>query len=142
MQLQLTISDLVAEVHDTHHPISSAQYYEEQRDAAKLRAAAFRDARMPKFLGYFDRVLQRSGGPWLLGDACCHADLSLLQALLGLEYAFPRAFARHGRRVPALLRLRDRVAGRPRIAAYLASPRRQAFNEYGIFRRYPELDAA
>lgn len=142
MQLQLTISDLVAEVHDTHHPISTAQYYEEQRDAAKLRSAGFREQRLPKFLAYFDRVLQRSGGPWLLGDACSHADLSLFQALLGLEYAFPRAFARHARRVPALLRLRDRVAERPPIAAYLASPRRLAFNENGIFRRYPELDPA
>lgn len=142
MQLQLTVTDLVAEVHDTHHPIAVSQYYEDQKPAAKLRAAAFRTERLPKFLGYFERVLQRSGGPWLLGDACCHADLSVLQALLGLEYAFPRAFARASAATPKLLGLRDRVAARPRIAAYLASPRRQAFNEHGIFRHYPELDPA
>jgi len=38
--------------------------------------------------------------------------------------------------------LAAQVAERPRIAAYLASPRRLAFNEDGIFRHYPELDAA
>lgn len=39
-----------------------------------------------------------------------------------------------------MVALRDRVAARPNIAAYLRSPRRLAFNESGIFRRYPELD--
>jgi glutathione S-transferase len=29
---------------------------------------------------------------------------------------------------------------RPRIAAYLDSARRLAFNEQGIFRHYPELE--
>lgn len=140
MQLELTISDLVAEVHDTHHPISVALTYEAQRGPAKERAAAFCAERLPKFLGYFARVLERSGGPWLLGPHCTHPDLSLFQALLGLEYAFPRAFARASADARGLLALRDRVASRPRITAYLASPRRQPFNEAGIFRRYPELD--
>jgi glutathione S-transferase len=69
-----------------------------------------------------------------------HADLSAFQVLEGLAYAFPNAFSRLAPRFPRLGALRDRVAGRPRIAAYLASDRRTAFNETGIFRHYPELD--
>jgi hypothetical protein len=42
---------------------------------------------------------------------------------------------------PELLALRERVRELPRIAAYLASGRRMPFNQDGIFRRYPELDA-
>jgi len=34
-QLQLTIADWVAEVHDTHHPISGGLYYEEQKRESK-----------------------------------------------------------------------------------------------------------
>jgi glutathione S-transferase len=139
-QLQLTIADLVAEVHDTHHPISTALYYEDQKDAARARAREFCKQRLPKFLGHFERVLARSGGGQLVGGAICYADLSLFHTLEGLEYAFPRAFAAEAAKVPGLLALRERVRARARLAAYLASPRRLAFNEHGIFRRYPELD--
>jgi glutathione S-transferase len=142
LELQLTIADLVAEVHDTHHPISSALYYEDQRREAKQRAKGFVNGRMPRFLAYFERVLQRSGGPWLAGAEVSHADLSLFQALEGLGYAFPRAFAKASEKNERVLALRDRVRERPRIAAYLASDRRMAFNEQGIFRHYPELDAS
>lgn len=135
-QLQLTLADLVAEVHDTHHPIATGSYYEDQRGEAIARSKAFREERLPKFLGYFERLLH---GDHLLG-AFSYVDLSLFQVLTGLEYAFPRAFARVTRDAPKLLALRDRVASRPRIAAYLSSPRRIPFNEQGIFRRYPELD--
>jgi glutathione S-transferase len=142
LELQLTISDLVDEAHDTHHPISSALYYEDQKPAAKQRAAHFVDERLPRFLGYFERVLRHNGGGVLAGSELSHADLSLFQALEGLDYAFPRALARATAAVPGLLALRERVRALPRIAAYLASERRLAFNQQGIFRRYPELDAS
>jgi glutathione S-transferase len=140
-QLQLTIADFVAEVHDTHHPISGRLYYEDQRREAKRRAADFLKYRAPKFLGYFERVLERSGGAHLTGRKLTYADLSLFQIVEGLRYAFPKAMARLERKVPRVVALHDRVAARPRIAAYLASDRRIAFNEQGIFRRYKELDA-
>lgn len=139
-QLQLTISDLVSEVHDTHHPLSTGRYYEDQKDAARERARDFREQRLPKFLAYFNKTLERSGGRQLVGDAITYPDLSLFQVLEGLAYAFPAAAARETAKVPALLALRDRVRERPRLAAYLASDRRIPFNETGIFRRYPELD--
>jgi glutathione S-transferase len=141
-QLQLTIADLVGEVHDTHHPISVGGYYEEQKAAARQRAAFFVEQRMPRFLGYFEKVLARNGeGRQLVGGAVSYADLSLFQTLEGLAYAFPNAFARVRPAIPGLLALRERVRERPRLAAYLASDRRLAFNERGIFRHYPELDA-
>ena len=140
-QLQLTIADLVAEVHDTHHPIASSLYYEDQRAAARQRAKDFRQHRMPKYLDYFENVLVRSDGRHAL-SAHSYVDLSLFQIMSGLEYAFPLAMHRLHRKLPHLHALVAQIAERPRIAAYLASPRRLAFNENGIFRHYPELDAA
>lgn len=139
-QLQLTIADFLVEVHDTHHPIASGLYYEQQRRAAKQRGEDFRRHRAPKFLGYFERVLQRSGGPHLLGRGLTYADLSLFQVVDGLRFAFPRAMRRLERKVPRVMVLHERVAHRPHITAYLASKRRIAFNQGGIFRHYPELD--
>jgi len=139
-QLQLTLADLVAEAHDTHHPISGSLYYEDQRREAKRRAASFVDERIPKFLGYFEDLLGRSGATYLAGRSVSYADLSLFQVMAGLRYAFPKAMARHARSHRRVAALHDRVAARPRIAAYLASPRRIAFNEQGIFRHYPALD--
>jgi glutathione S-transferase len=141
-QLQLTIADLVVEIHDTHHPISSNLYYEDQRVEAKRRAAEFRAARAPKYLGYFERVLERnpSGDKHLVGARLSYPDLSLFQIVAGLRYAFPRAMARLEADCPRIVALHDRIATLPRIAAYLASDRRVPFNETGIFRRYPELD--
>lgn len=139
-QLQLTIADLVSEVHDTHHPISVGGYYEEQKVAARERAGFFVEQRLPRFLGYFERVLGRNGGAQLVGSAISYVDLSLFHTLEGLAYAFPNAFARVSASIPGLLGLRERVRARPRLAAYLGSARRLAFNERGIFRRYPELD--
>ena len=139
-QLELTISDLVVEAHDTHHPIASGLYYEDQRPAAQRRAEDFRKHRMPKFLGYFEDVLDRAGGQHVLGRHS-YVDLSLFQLMSGLGYAFPVAMKRIRRKLPRLNALAARVAERPRLAAYLASPRRIPFNEMGIFRHYPELDA-
>ena len=141
-QLQLTIADLVDEVHDTHHPIASGLYYEDQKPAAKRRADDFVRNRLPKYLGHFEQVLARNrpGGRYLVGGRLTYADLSMFQVVEGLRYAFPRAMARRASRYPRVIALHDRVAARPRIAAYLASERRIPFNEYGIFRHYPELD--
>jgi len=140
-QLQLTIADLVAEVHETHHPIASSLYYDDQRAEARRRAEDFRQNRLPKFLGYFENVLERGNGRHALA-AHSYVDLSLFQIMSGLDYAFPRAMKKMQRKIPHLKALTERVSERPRIAAYLASPRRLAFNEDGIFRHYPELDAA
>ena len=141
-QLQLTIADLVGEAHDTHHPIASGLYYEEQKPEALRRAADFRAQRLPKFLGYFERLLgiNPAGDRHLVGRSLSYVDLSLFQVVAGLDYAFPRTMARMRPRHPLLAALHRRVAERPRIAAYLASERRIPFNEYGIFRHYPELD--
>ena len=139
-QLQLTIADWLVEVHDVHHPIGSGFYYEEQKRESKRRAADFIAARLPKYLDYFEEILRRARGSYLLGKACCYADLSLFQMVAGLRYAFPAAFSRLERRCPRIIGLHGRVAARPRLAAYLASPRRIAFNRQGIFRHYPELD--
>ena len=140
--LQLTVTDFVAEVHDTHHPISTELYYEDQKKEAKARATAFLDHRLPKYLGYFERALESNpdGGAHPVGAALTYVDLSLFQLAEGLSYAFPNAMAKFAAKYPRLAALRDSVKAQPRIAAYLASPRRLPFNEDGIFRHYPELD--
>ena len=139
-QLQLTIADLVDEIHDIHHPIASALYYEEQKPEAKRYAREFWRHRVPKYLGYFERLLAGSGGPFIFGRRLTYVDLSLFQIVEGLRYAFPRRMKAFERKVPQLIALRERAAKRPRVAAYLASQRRIPFNEWGIFRHYPELD--
>jgi glutathione S-transferase len=139
-QLQLTIADLVAEIHDGHHPIASSAYYEDQKAEAAKRSKELRETRLPKYLGYFDGILARSSGGWLAGKRLSTADLSLFHVVEGLRYAFPKAMRRLEKKHPHLAPLHDRVARRPRIAAYLASNRRQPFNTDGIFRHYPELD--
>jgi len=140
--LQLTIADIVAEAHDTHHPIATDKYYEDQKPEAKARSANFLDNRVPKFLGYFERVIARnpSGAGHAVGKDLTYVDLSLFQLLEGLTYAFPRAMKNASKVYPHLHSLCDLVRERPNIARYLASERRLAFNESGIFRHYPELD--
>jgi glutathione S-transferase len=140
LQLQLTVADVVDETHNTHHPVSVELYYEDQKDAAAEAAKHFLEGRLPRFLPYFERVIERNGGNWLIGDAVSYADLSLFQLLEGLAYAFPHGFANVTKSTPLLLALRERVRSLPRISAYLASDRCRGFNEYGIFRHYPELD--
>ena len=141
-QLQLTIADAVAEAHDTHHPLSTGLYYENQREAALERAKAFREERIPKFLDWFELVLQRNpaGDLHLVGDGLTYADLSLFQLVAGLRYAFPKATARALAQTPAVAKLATNVSRRQRVHEYLQSPRRISFNEDGIFRAYPELD--
>jgi glutathione S-transferase len=140
-QLQLTVTDFLKEVHDTHHPIAAGLYYEEQRREARRYSRHFLAERLPKYLGYFEDVLARSGGRWMMGAALTYVDLSTFQVIAGLRYAFPRAMARLAPRHRGLTALHGRVAARPRIAAYLKSKRRLPFNRQGLFRRYAELDA-
>ena len=141
-QAQLTIADWVAEVHDVHHPISGALYYEDQKREAKRRAKSFTAERLPKYIDYFERVLTRNrkDTSYLVGKAVSYVDLSMFQMIAGLRYAFPRAMARLEPKHPHLVALHDKVLSRPRITAYLSSPRRLPFNQEDIFRHYPELD--
>lgn len=142
LQLQLTLADFVTEIHDTHHPLLHAGYYEDQKDAAIVRSEQFLQARMPRFLGHFEDVLDTAGGVHMVRDGFSTVDLAMFHLLEGLEYAFPRSFARQSPGYPLLSELRERVRARPRLSAYLASDRRMPFNERGVFRRYPELDEA
>ncbi|NVN84673.1 MAG: glutathione S-transferase [Rhodopseudomonas sp.] len=139
-QLQLTITDLVLEIHDTHHPLGPTLYYEEQRPAARRRSEEFWKERVPKYLGYFEQLQSGSGGAYLTGRRLTYVDLSLFQIVAGLRYAFPDHMTKFERNIPGLVALHDRVAARPNIAAYLESDRRIAFNEDGIFRHYKALD--
>jgi glutathione S-transferase len=141
-QVQLTIADVVQEVHDTHHPIAPMRYYEDQKPEALHKAEDFRAERLPKYLGWFERALARSDGGWLTGKDWTYADLSLFQLVEGLRYAFPQRMAAIASDHPRLVALRDAVAELPELQDYFASDRRLPFNEEGIFRRYPELDGA
>lgn len=140
-QLELTIADFLVEIHDTHHPIGSGLYYEDQTKEAKRRAQDFLKNRVPKFFDYFETVLERGRTGFLVGARLTTPDLSLFQIVEGLSYAFPRATRRFERKYPRILALHERVGRRPRIAAYLKSDRRIPFNQMGIFRHYRELDA-
>jgi glutathione S-transferase len=145
-QVQLTIADLVQEVHDTHHPIAGSLYYEDQKAEALRRAGNFRHERLPRFIGWFEAVLERNPGneerevPRLVGGRLSYADLSLFQVVDGLLYAFPKAMHRTLKQAPRVAALHAGVPAHKRLAAYLESDRRLAFNEQGIFRCYPELD--
>lgn len=138
--IMLTIADFVDEIHDTHHPIAVDKYYADQKREAAMRATSFREARLPKFLRYLERNIERSGNGVLVGSAITYVDLAAFQIVDGLVYAFPQAFAKQHRLARNLLALRDRVAQRPRITSYLVSDRRLPFSEDDIWRHYPELD--
>jgi glutathione S-transferase len=147
-QLQLTITDLLVEVHDTHHPIASSLYYHQQKREARRRTPHFIGERAPKYLDYFERVLQNNiktksrklSKAHMIGRALSYVDLSIFQVIAGLRYAYPRTMRRIEPDYPGLVKLHDQVSVLPNISAYLNSKRRIPFNEYGIFRHYPELD--
>jgi glutathione S-transferase len=145
-QIQLTIADFVSEVHDLHHPIGSGLYYEDQKEEAARRAVDFRASRLPKFIGWFEKVLERNPGntgrdlPHLVGRRLSYVDLSLFQVVEGLQYALPRSSRRVLKKAPRTRALHAGVAQHKRLAAYLASDRRIPFNEEGLFRAYAELD--
>jgi len=138
-QLQLTIADMVVEAHDVHHPIASGMYYEEQKVEALRRAQDFRQARLPKYLAYFEKVLSHYDG-WLTSSArWSYADLSLYLLMDGLLFAFPKRMAAIKHSYPLLVGLHQRVANLPELQEYFASDRRLPFGD-GMFRHYPELD--
>jgi len=141
IMLQLTISDIVAEAHNVHHPIAGDLYYEDQKDAAVRAAENFREQRIPKFLRYFEDALSANSGPFVLGERWSHVDTSLFQLVEGLRYAFPIRMKAIEDDYPRLIACHDAVTKLDGIKDYLASDRRIAFNEDGIFRHYPELDA-
>jgi len=141
-QLQLTIADLVAEVHNVHHPVAMMDYYDDQKPEAARAAKQFREERLPKFLGHFEDAAQANPGDWLIDHRWSYADTSLFQIVEGLRYMFPRRMKTLEPEYPNLIRIHDQVAELPGIKAYLKSDRRIAFNTDGIFRAYPELDAA
>ena len=139
-QLQLTVTDFVKEIHDTHHPIANSLYYEEQKPEALRRSQRFLAERLPKYLGYFERVVKANGHGCMVGRSLSYVDLSMFQLIEGLRYAFPRNMQRIEPTYPGLVALRDKIAARPNTAAYLKSPRRLPFNDKGLFRHYAELD--
>lgn len=133
------------EVHDTHHPVSTGSYYEDQIPESKRKAADYISARLPKYLGYFERVLKSEGskgGEWLYGGQLTYADLVLFQGLDGVGYAFPNAMKalRESKKYEGVFALVDRVRARENIKKYLDSERRKPYN-MGIYRHYPELDS-
>ena len=142
-QIQLTVTDFLMEVHDTHHPIANALYYEDQIEEAKKRAGNFIEHRISKHMGYYEQIIANnpSAFNWLIGETLTYPDLSLFQIVEGLRYAFPKAFAKLEGNYPHMTALHDAVATRPNTAAYLASERRIPFNSMGVFRHYPELDS-
>jgi glutathione S-transferase len=141
-QLQLVVMDFLVEVHDTHHPIASSLYYHQQETEARRRSAHFIDERVPKYLDYFEGVLNRNatGRGYMVGRTLTYVDLSMFQLIAGMRYAFPKTMARLEPYYPGLVALHDRVLQRPNLASYLASERRIPFNQNGIFRHYPELE--
>jgi glutathione S-transferase len=139
-QLQLTICDLVAEAHNTHHPIATGLYYKDQKAEARLSAQHFTRDRIAKFLGYLESIIVKKDALFLVGKRHSYVDISTFQVINGLRYAFPKSMQRIEKKLPALVKLEQRVAARPNLARYLASPRRIPFNTDGIFRHYPELE--
>lgn len=141
-QLQLTVADMIEEVHNVHHPVAVSDYYDEQKTEARRAAAHFRDERMPKYLDHFEAAASSNKGNWVVNGRWSYADTSIFQLIEGLRYMFPRRMAALERHYPGLVRVHDQIAVLPGIKAYLASDRRLGFNTDGLFRHYPELDAA
>ena len=140
-QLQLTLADFIVEIHDTHHPVGGGLYYDDQKPEAKRRTKEFLANRLPKFLGYFETVIERNpdGRRWLAGPELTYADLSLAQVVAGLRYAFPDSTRKQLRSCPRVEKLHDAVFARPRIRRYVGSDRRLDFNNDDLFRRYRDL---
>jgi glutathione S-transferase len=145
--LVLTALDgLSNEPHDCHHPIATGLFYDDQKPEASRRAADYISTRLPRFLGYFQRVLTANNAAadaanWLYKGSFTYADLVLFQCLDGVKHAFPKAMAslQTENKYKAVFDLYENVRERPRIKAYLASERRQKYG-MGIYRYYPELD--
>ncbi|OAQ97745.1 hypothetical protein LLEC1_00415 [Akanthomyces lecanii] len=135
------LDGLSDEVHATHHPISGTLYYEDQKDESTRASKVWINVRLPKFLAYWESVLASKGGPWLMGETFTYADIVLSQCIDGVKYAFPKAMAHldeksEYRRVFGHW---EQVRARPRIAKYLASDKRQKYDN-GIYRYCPDGD--
>ena len=164
-ELALTASDgLSNEAHDTHHPIAAGAYYEDQKEEAKKKAKDYIKNRLPKFVGYFERVLKSEaskGGEWLYGGKLTYADLVLFHTVDGVSFAFPKALEKMKKsgEYDGVFNLIERIRSRDNIKKYLESDRRQKYSK-GIYRKssliyivswercltlpghYPELDAS
>lgn len=95
----------------------------EQRAALR---AELRTAILPRWLGHLERLLRtnRGGAGFTVGEGLTVADLALYYLL---EMLRDNGLGEPVDRSPALAALAGRIAARPRLAAYLASPRRPAF---------------
>src|SRR5215471_9841700 len=102
-QLQLTITDFVLEIHDTHHPLGPSLYYEDQKAPAKKRTEEFWASRVPKYLDYFEDLVAANGGAFVTGRRLTYVDLSLFQIVEGLRYAFPKHMRAFEENVPHLI---------------------------------------
>ncbi|KAK3723430.1 hypothetical protein LTR37_001682 [Vermiconidia calcicola] len=145
-QLALTALDLANEVHDSHHPIAVAKYYEEQKEESKGKSKDIRENRFPKFFSYFQRTLQgnkeRGGveGKYMVGKQLTYADTTIWQVLDGCMFAFPKEMEARKEEFPDLLQgFYESVKSEKGLKEYLASDRRLEYS-MGIFRQYPELD--
>jgi glutathione S-transferase len=143
-QLTLTALDLADEMHNVHHPISVLLYYEDQKNEAARAAEHFRETRLPRFFGYFNRVLkkntEKSGSQWLVGKNITYADLVLFQVVDGLRFAYPKAAENELGKFEQLKAHYQSIKERPNIKAYLESERRRPYGN-DLYRHYPELDA-
>ncbi|KAK4058824.1 hypothetical protein OIO90_000270 [Microbotryomycetes sp. JL221] len=135
----MTILDMNNEVHETHHPIDIRLYYEDQKAEAQKRAQAFREARIPKFLGNFENNIKKHTSGFL-NEKVSPADLALFHMVEGILFAFPERINQVKSEFPHVFKLRDTIKSSRRIQAYINSGRRIPFNNYGIFRHYTELD--
>ena len=140
-QLQLTVTDFVKEIHDTHHPLGGEFYYEDQKPEAKRYAQGFLAERAPKYLGYFETVLTKERRALCAGAQVTLCRSFAVPADRGPALRLPQGDEAHRAQACRASSLCATASPkRPGIKAYLASPRRIAFNESGIFRHYPELD--
>jgi len=143
-QLTLTALDLNNEVHDTHHPIASSKYYEDQKEESLLKSQDLRGNRIPKYFSHFERTLKGNHedgkGRYLVGGKLTYADLTVWQVLDGLFFAFPKELqARKGEFPDLLETFYGSVKEEGGIKEYLSSSRRLPYSQ-GVFRHYPELD--
>ncbi|EAU41783.1 putative glutathione S-transferase P subunit [Fulvimarina pelagi HTCC2506] len=144
LSVAVTTADFAAEAHDTHHPISVSLYYEDQKPEAMRRAEDFRNNRIPKFLAWYENLIENNptDSGWLVGDRMTYADLGLFHTCRGLAYAFPNAMGEASQAAPKVQELCRTIAKLPKVIAYQGSDRALRFSTDGLFRRYPELDPA
>lgn len=142
-EVVLTGLDFCNDCHDTHHPIATGMFYEDQKDEALKKASDFRENRIPKFLGYFERVLRGNGaraqGKYLVGKGLTAADLVVWQVVDGVRYAFPKEMEARMKEFEGVWEFYESLKGESWLEEYLASERRLKYGD-GIFRYYKELD--